>query len=120
MPALRLALTADRETLYRRIDDRVDQQIRDGLIDEARGVLDMGFDPGLPPLAGLVYREAIAVVQGRMALKEATRRIKETTHAYARRQYTWFRRDQTLRWFDLSPKVVDEMKDAVSAYLRQS
>ena len=117
LPALRLALTAERETLYRRIDDRVEQQIRDGLIDEARRVLEMGFDAGLPPLAGLVYREAIAVSRGRMTLSEATKRMKETTHAYARRQYTWFRRDQALRWFDLGPNVVTEMKDAISAYL---
>lgn len=118
LPALRLALTTDRGNLYRRIDDRVEQQLRDGLIDEARQVLEMGFYAGLPPLAGLVYREAIAVVQGRMTVAEASRRMKETTHAYARRQYTWFRRDQALRWFDLSPKVVDDMKDTVSAYLK--
>lgn len=117
IPALRLALTAEREILYSRIDERVEQQIRDGLIDEARRVLDMGFDPALPPLAGLVYREAIAVAQGRLALADASRRMKETTHAYARRQYTWFRRDPEILWFDTSSKVVDEMKDAISAYL---
>jgi tRNA dimethylallyltransferase len=118
IPALRLALTTDRENLYSRIDERVEQQIRDGLIDEARRVLEMGFTPGLPPLAGLVYREAIAVAQGKMPIAAATKRMKETTHSYARRQYTWFRRDKELRWFDAGPSSLNELSNAISGYLR--
>ncbi len=117
LPALRLGLTMDREGLYRRIDDRVERQIRDGLFDEARSVLDMGFEPGLPPLAGLVYREAIAVVQDRMTVAEAARRMRETTHAYSRRQYTWFRRDPAIQWFDAGPGLIREITGTVEAYL---
>ena len=115
--ALKLAITADRSTLYRRIDDRVEEQIRAGLIEEARRVLEMGFEPTAAPLAGLVYREAIAVVRGEMSEKQGARRMKETTHAFARRQYTWFRRDPTLRWFELGPRTANEMADAIGRYL---
>jgi tRNA dimethylallyltransferase len=95
----------------------VEQQIRDGLIEEARRVVEMGFDPGLPPLAGLVYREAIAVVQDRMTLADATRRMKETTHAFARRQYTWLRRDTAITWFELGPSLEEDVTRAITAYL---
>ncbi len=117
LPALRLALTTERSNLHRMIDERVEQQLRDGLVEEARRVLEMGFDAGLPPLAGLVYREAIAVVQGRMSVSEAARRMKETTHAFARRQYTWFRRDPMLRWIDSGPNADAELEQTIEAHL---
>jgi tRNA dimethylallyltransferase len=116
VPALRLALTTERGELHRLIDERVEAQIQEGLIEEARGVLAMGFDPGLPPLAGLVYREAIAVAQGRMAVAEAARRMRETTHAFARRQYTWFRRDPALKWYERGPGALGEMTRVIETY----
>ena len=117
VPALRIALTTERACLHRKIDERVEQQIRDGLIEEARAVLEMGFDPGLPPLAGLVYREASAVVHGRMTLDDARRRMKETTHAYAKRQYTWLRKDPLVRWVETEPEAFEEVSSAVGEYL---
>ncbi len=117
LPALRLGITTDRANLYRRIDERVDLQMRAGLVEEARRVLEMGFDPGLPPLAGLVYREAIAVLRGVVSPEQAARRMKETTHAFARRQLTWFRRDPTFRWFELGPRVSAEVSEAIEQYL---
>ncbi len=117
LPALRLAITTDRATLYRRIDGRVDLQMRAGLVEEARRVLEMGFDPGLPPLAGLVYREAIAVVRGETVEAQAAQRMKETTHAFARRQYTWFRRDPAIQWLELGPRVTVEVAEAIERYL---
>ena len=117
LPALKLGITTDRETLYRRIDERLDLQLRCGLLDETKRVLGMGFDPSLPPLAGLVYREAVAVVQGRMALAEGARRMKETTHAFARRQYAWFRRDAAIQWFELAPHLAERVGEAIERYL---
>jgi tRNA dimethylallyltransferase len=120
LPALRLAVTTDREALYRRIDARVEQQMEAGLIDEARWVLEQGYDPGLPPLAGLVYREAIAVATGRMTVEAAAQRMKETTHAFARRQYTWFRRERDLRWLELEPGLAELSKELIGRYLDES
>lgn len=117
VPALRLALTTERPGLHRLIDDRVEQQIRDGLIDEARQVLELGFSPDLPPLAGLVYREAIAAVQGRMTVAEAAKRMKETTHAFAKRQYTWLRKQPSLKWVETGPRLFEELSEAVDSYL---
>jgi tRNA dimethylallyltransferase len=120
LPALRLAVTTDREALYRRIDARVEQQMEAGLIDEARWVLEQGYDPGLPPLAGLVYREAIAVATGRMTVEAAAQRMKETTHAFARRQYTWFRRERDLRWLESGPGLAELSKELIGRYLDES
>lgn len=117
VPALRLGITTDRETLYRRIDERVDRQIEDGLLEETRRVLDMGYDAGLPPLAGLVYREAVAVLNGEMELAEATQKMKESTHAFARRQYVWFRKDPSIEWFEYGADLPERVGERVKGYL---
>ena len=117
LPALRLGITTDRKTLYNRIDKRVEMQLRAGLVEEARRLLGMGFSAELPPLAGLVYREAIAIARGEIQLAQGARRMKETTHAFARRQYTWFRRDQGIVWFELGPGLAARVAAAIEEYL---
>ncbi len=119
LPALRLAITDDRTRLYERIDRRLGLQIEAGLIEETRRVLDMGFGPELPPLRGLVYREAVALLQGRMALGEAVRRMKETTHAFVRRQYTWLRREPKIRWLEAGPDLANRVEDSIERYLEE-
>lgn len=117
LPALRLAITDDRGRLYERIDRRVDLQIEMGLIEETRWVLEMGFAPDLAPLRGLVYREVVAFLQGRMRLPEAIQRMKETTHAFVRRQYTWLRREPDLQWIEAGPRLEDQLQERVARYL---
>lgn len=117
LPALKLALTIERSALHKSIDDRVERQVASGLIEEARGVVQMGYDPGLPPLAGLVYREAISAAFGRIGLEDAVRRMKETTHAFARRQYTWLRREPDLNWIEVGTDHLDLMNRMIWEYL---
>ncbi len=117
LPALHIAITTERERLYERIDLRLEQQLSDGLLEETRRVLDMGYAPSLPPLAGLVYREAVSVVQGQVSLDEGLRRMKETTHAFARRQYVWFRRQPQLQWFENGPGLAEQVVGVVERYL---
>jgi len=117
LPALRLGITTDRASLYCRIDARIDQQIKDGLLVETRRVLDMGYDAGLPPLAGLVYREAVALLEGKMALAEATQKMKESTHAFVRRQYVWFRKDPLIEWFECGAELPKRVSERVRRYI---
>jgi tRNA dimethylallyltransferase len=117
VPALRLGITTDRETLYSRIDQRLDQQIADGLLEETRRVLEMGYDASLPPLAGLVYREAVAILQGRMGPAEAAQKMKENTHAFVRRQYVWFRKDPHIEWFEYGPELMEQVRRRVQGYI---
>jgi tRNA dimethylallyltransferase len=116
-PALHLALTAPRPELYARIDARVDAMLAAGWLEEVTGLLARGLDPSLPSLSATGYRELVAVVQGRLALAEAIARIKYQTHAFARRQYTWLRRDPRLEWYSLGPDLKPTIVDRVARYL---
>jgi len=69
-----------------------------GLLDEVRGLLDRGYDPGLRPLQAIGYREAVAVVRGELELQEARGRIVTATLRYAKRQRTWFRHQAEVEW----------------------
>lgn len=93
-----IGLTMDRAELYRRIDSRVDAMLRAGWLEEVRVLLATGFSTRLPAMTGSGYPELVAYLEGRMTREEAVERVKFSTHAYARRQYVWFRADPRIRW----------------------
>jgi tRNA dimethylallyltransferase len=95
-----IGLTCDRDILYRRIDARVDDQIRRGLIDEVAGLLARGYSEHLPSMTGLGYRQIVDYLKGRATLEEAVQRLKWDTHNFARHQGNWFRRMQNVHWID--------------------
>jgi tRNA dimethylallyltransferase len=107
--ALQIGLSLEREALQRRIDERVDEQIRAGLVDEVHALLRRGVDPALPSMQGLGYKEIIPYLRGEIALAEAIAQLRRNTRRFAKRQYTWFRRDMRIRWLSvdgLSPAAV--------------
>ena len=73
--------------------------IESGLLDEVQGLLDQGHGPDLRPLQAIGYREAVAVVQGRMSREEAETAIVTATMRFAKRQMTWFRHQAEVTWF---------------------
>lgn len=87
-----------RETLYHRVDRRVDAMIRDGLPEEVEALLRSGVSPDCQAMQGLGYKELIPVLAGEMTLEDAVSLIKLRTRHYAKRQLTWFRRDKSIRW----------------------
>jgi tRNA dimethylallyltransferase len=116
-PALHLALTAPRAELYARIDARVHAMLAAGWLEEVERLLARGYDPALPSLSGIGYRELVQVVQGTLTLTEAVPRICYRTHAFARRQYTWARRDPRLEWFSSGPDLEARVAARVAQYL---
>ncbi|MBI4127858.1 MAG: tRNA (adenosine(37)-N6)-dimethylallyltransferase MiaA [Parcubacteria group bacterium] len=107
---LQIGLSLPREELYRRIDARVDQEIKDGLIEETKNLaLRYGWD--IPSMSGLGYRQIGQYLRGGLTLAHAIERLKYATHAYARRQLTWFRKNKKIEWFDdthaLVPRVAE-------------
>ncbi|MDE3076041.1 MAG: tRNA (adenosine(37)-N6)-dimethylallyltransferase MiaA [Chloroflexota bacterium] len=98
---LRIGLTAPREVLYRRSDQRVDSMLEQGWLDEVRALL-RHYPPGLPALTGLGYSELAEHVSGRLSLAEAVDLVKRRTRQFIKRQLTWFRRDQRIHWFDVT------------------
>jgi tRNA dimethylallyltransferase len=99
---LKIGLTAPREELYRRIDDRIERQVRSGLIGETKRLLDAGFSPDLPSMTGLGYRQIAQYLMGKVTLQDALRTLRSDTRRYARQQLTWLRRDSEIHWFDVT------------------
>jgi tRNA dimethylallyltransferase len=101
-----LGLTAERQELYRRVDDRIDAMIAAGLIDEVRHLLDMGFGWELPSMSSLGYRQIGEHLRGECDLATSVQRIKHATHAFVRRQYNWFRlSDPRIQWFQAGTSI---------------
>ena len=97
--ALKIGLNIPREELYRRLDERVDRMLAQGLLEEVKSLLERGFSPDLKPLQAIGYRHMIAYLTGQLSFPEAVRLMKRDTRRYAKRQLTWFRADPEVKWF---------------------
>lgn len=104
--SLVVGLTADRATLYGRIDARFDAMMAQGLLDEARCLADAGHVLGSGALSGVGYTELGQYLAGEMTLDEAISRSKTRTHRLVRRQYTWFKaQDPRINWLDATQRL---------------
>jgi tRNA dimethylallyltransferase len=113
---LTIGLTRPRPEIYARVDARIEAMFTDGLLDEVRTLLAKGYSPGLPTLSAIGYRECTLVLQGRMSLEEAKRRMRQLTRNFVRRQANWFKaQDEDIHWFTAGQ---DEVKAAGKLILR--
>ena len=109
-------LTAPREQVYRAIAQRVDRQLARGLVEEVRRLLEAGYDPDLPALQALGYKEIVGYLRGEYDLEEARRRLIRNTRRYAKRQWTWFRHQlPEVRWFDRSVWTLPQVARFIAA-----
>ena len=95
-------LTDEREKLYRRIDQRVDLMMEQGLLTEVKTLYDMGCRKDMVSMQGLGYKEILDYLDGSCSLEEAVYVIKRETRHFAKRQLTWFRREKDVIWLDKS------------------
>ena len=109
VPAVFLGLSVDPAVLNARIDARVDQMLADGLVEEVRSLLRAGFREGLTAPQAIGYKEVVAALEGACSLDDAIAQIKIATHRYAKRQRTWFRKDERIHWIDANDANVEEM-----------
>lgn len=93
---IKIGLNRPREELYDRINRRVDQMVADGLLEEAKALYPM---KSLNALNTVGYKELFDYFDGRWSLDEAIERIKGNTRRYARKQLTWFKKDERIRWY---------------------
>ncbi len=95
-------LSMPREMMYARINARVDQMIDDGLIEEVKALLDHGIKPREEggAMQAIGYKEIVSALHDEMSMEQAIVLIKQGSRRYAKRQWTWFRRDQRTKWFD--------------------
>ena len=91
-------LNMPRELLYERIDLRVDQMMKEGLLEEVARLKEEGCHRGMVSMQGLGYKEILAYLDGEYPLEEAVRVLKRDTRHFAKRQLTWFRREQEVTW----------------------
>jgi len=106
-----IGLNLERQVLFARLDQRIDAWIAGGFVDEVRGLLERGYAPTLPSMSGIGYREIAQVVRGELDLPSAVAQFKRATHQYAKRQMTWFRRDQRIVWLDAATATPEQILD---------
>ncbi len=102
-------LMMDRKTLYNRIENRVDKMLEQGLVEEVKGLLARGYSPALTSMQGLGYKEIILYLTGKLSLEEAVSLLKKNTRHFAKRQFTWFDKDDNIRWIDVGKKETEEV-----------
>src|SRR5512134_305035 len=95
-----LVLSVGRDEMYRRIDARVEDMLRNGFVDEVRRLLSNGYSPDLKPMKALGYRHVVSPLAGGEPLPEAVARMKRDTRRYAKRQMTWLGREPEAVWTD--------------------
>jgi tRNA dimethylallyltransferase len=94
-------MNRNRPELYRRIDERVDAMLANGLVTEVENLLAAGFPAETTAMQAIGYKEMACHIWGKLSLEEAAAQIKQSSRRYAKRQLTWFRRMPYIRWIDM-------------------
>lgn len=111
-----IGLTTDRETLYNRINDRVDLMIKEGLIEEVKNLHDRNIR-SKAIMTGIGYKELYEYFDGKISLEEAIELIKQRSRKYAKRQYTWFNNQMNINWFNVNFKDFNKTIEEVINYI---
>lgn len=118
VPAVFFGLEVDPGILNERIDARVDAMFEAGLVEEVKELLRLGFEDACTAKDAIGYKEIVAALRGACSLPEASDAIKRATRRYAKRQRTWWRKDERIRWFNaddgdcarIARGIVDELQ----------
>jgi tRNA dimethylallyltransferase len=113
--AFKIGLTMPRADLYARIDQRVDQMVAEGLLEEVRGLLGRGYGPELKSMQSIGYRHMVDYLHNRVDWDETLRLLKRDTRRYAKRQFTWFRADPDIEW--ITPDELESLQPAIKSFL---
>lgn len=112
-------LNLQRQALHQRISDRVDRMISAGLVDEVRTLLEKGYDPALQSLQTVGYREVIRYLKGDCTHDQMVVDIRTGSRRYARRQLTWLRRWDFVRWIDADDKKPADLAELIADTIRR-
>jgi tRNA dimethylallyltransferase len=97
---LLLGLRLNRDALYRRINERTESMVAEGLVEEVDGLRQMGYRPESSALGTFGYRQIFAHLEGEVTLAQAVEQTQRETRRYAKRQITWFRSEPRVKWMD--------------------
>ncbi|MEN6601924.1 MAG: tRNA (adenosine(37)-N6)-dimethylallyltransferase MiaA [Bryobacteraceae bacterium] len=109
---LKLGLDPPRQDLYRRLDDRCKYMFEHGLLEEVQSILARGFAASGKPFESVGYKQALQLLRGELTLNEAIESAQRNTRRYAKRQWTWFRKERELQW--LSGFGAEEATQAIA------
>ncbi|MGA2159763.1 MAG: tRNA (adenosine(37)-N6)-dimethylallyltransferase MiaA [Dehalococcoidia bacterium] len=117
-PVLIIGLTTGRHNLYTMIDKRTDRMITEGLVDEVKNLMDMGYTADLPSMSSLGYRQILMYLKGEIELDNAVQKIKYETHRFARGQYAWFHlADNRIKWFSVGDNRENQINYTIEQFL---
>jgi tRNA dimethylallyltransferase len=115
METLKFGLRMEREILYDRINERVDQMLDAGLLREVKKLLASGYASDLKSMQSIGYRHMIEFIEGRVDWEEAVRTMKRDTRRYAKRQLTWFKADPEVIW--VAPEDINHIVEKTRSFL---
>jgi len=117
-PVLIIGLTMHRDNLYRTIDYRVDEMIKQGLIEEVKDLIAKGYSLDLPSMSGIGYKQIGKFLQGKLDSTTAIQQMKNETHRFARNQYAWFHlNDARIHWLNEYDDIQKEATSLVTTFL---
>ena len=112
-------LNWERSKLYERINNRVDKMFAEGFLDEVKQLKAMGFDDRFQSLQTVGYKEAFAFLRNEISKERMIELMKQNTRRFAKRQLTWFRKEERIQWFDISAEdQIDEISNTIRRMLR--
>ena len=104
----RAGLTRPRKELYQIIDNRIENMIANGFVEEVRGLMERGYTLAHPPMSAIGYKEIVKYIDGDYSLDDCIAEIKKRTRQLVRRQANWFKlEDERIRWFDVDKRTQD-------------
>ncbi|MCJ7772615.1 MAG: tRNA (adenosine(37)-N6)-dimethylallyltransferase MiaA [Desulfobacterales bacterium] len=115
---LKLGLEMKRETLYERINQRVDMMMEAGFVEEVRGLLNKGYNADLKSMQSIGYRHMAGFIKGEISWEEAIQIMKRDTRRYAKRQFTWFNADDSVKW--IGPERINDICEMGECFLQAS
>ncbi|QKY69101.1 tRNA (adenosine(37)-N6)-dimethylallyltransferase MiaA [Lentibacillus sp. CBA3610] len=102
-----IGLEMDRDLLYKRINNRVDQMLDQGLLEEAKSLYNHGYE-NHQAMRGIGYKEFVPYLKGEQPFDETVRLLKRNSRRYAKRQYTWFKNKMNVNWYTITPEKSKE------------
>lgn len=118
-PCLIIGLTTERETLYDRINKRVDSMVQNGLLEEAKKIYQTNIRTKAV-LTPIGYKELFPYFENKITLEDALEAIKTNSRHYAKKQYTWFNHQMNVTWFNVNFDNFDETVNEVINYIKQN
>lgn len=113
-----VGLFMGRKLLYERINQRVDEMLSNGLLEEVKTLLEKGYDKNLVSMRGIGYKEIIDYIEGNTNYEETVYNLKRNTRRFAKRQYTWFLKDENIKWFNMDDlNEINNILDNVFKYI---